>query len=69
MKIMILDGKERCGRDQSVRGLGYIQRNGINLLPTIVRLGELLSRTIYTYTLCVKFFHIQLFKNLKEVRM
>ena len=43
MKIITYDNDDRCGQDQWVRGLGYIERNGSNFLPAIVRLEQILS--------------------------
>ena len=43
MKITFLNKNRQQDPDQWIPGLGYIQRNGSNFLPAIVRLEELLS--------------------------
>lgn len=40
---MIFESNDRCGQDQWVQGLGYIEKNGHNFLPAIVRLEQILS--------------------------
>ena len=46
MKMIIFPLNDQCGQDQWVRGLGYIFRDGVNFLPAIVRLEELLNGTL-----------------------
>jgi len=46
MKITFLNENRQQDPDQWVPGLGYIQRDGSNFLPAIVRLEELLSGTL-----------------------
>ena len=48
MKIIFFDGENAYLPDQKVPGLGYIQRNGSNFLPALIRLEELLSGTLKT---------------------
>jgi hypothetical protein len=43
MKVMFFDGENYKGPDQRVKGLGYINKNGKNFLPAILRTEEFLS--------------------------
>lgn len=70
MKIRILDGKDRCDRDQWVPDLDVIQGNGINFLFTIVRLEDLLRGTLSIHAYCMlKILTDIILKNFKEVIM
>ena len=42
MKVIFKEEEDQCGTDQWGPGLGYLQRNGFNFLPVIVKLEELL---------------------------
>jgi len=46
MKITFLSENRQQDLGQWIPGLGYIQRDGSNFLPAIVRLEELLSGTL-----------------------
>jgi len=45
MKTMNVEEKKQNIPDRCIPELGYLQRDGSNFLPAIVRLDELLSRT------------------------
>jgi hypothetical protein len=46
MKMMTPSRNDLYVPDKWIPGLGYLQRNGTNFLPAIVRLEEILSGTL-----------------------